>query len=99
MRALAAGVLPARRDNRNAWQIAADDLDRWASDRSGPAPDRAPVSALPDPSDTPATLARLAVAEARLADVTADRDRLAKLLEKALEARPSGFFARLLGWR
>lgn len=41
---------------------------------------------------------RLAVAEARLADVTADRDRLAALLEKALEPRP-GIISRLLGLR
>lgn len=41
---------------------------------------------------------RLAVAEARLADVTADRDRLAALLEKALETRSSGgLIARIFG--
>lgn len=39
---------------------------------------------------------RLAVAEARLADVTAERDRLAALLEKALEPRPS-IIARIFG--
>lgn len=46
--------------------------------------------------DTPETLIKLAVAEARLADVTAERDRLAILLEKALEPRPS-IFGRLFG--
>lgn len=95
MRALSSGDLPAHRDNRNTWQIEREALDKWASDRSGHVPDnvraeiavrsgqdRTPVS------DTPETLARLAVAEARLADVTAERDRLAALLEKALEPRP-----------
>lgn len=101
MRALSSGDLMAHRDNRNAWQIEAETLDRWASSRSGHVPDnvrtevsdrsgqgRTPVT------DTPETLARLAVAEARLADVTAERDRLAALLEKALEPRP-GLIERL----
>lgn len=42
---------------------------------------------------------KLAVAEARLADVTAERNRLAELLEKSLEARTGQpgirFFERL----
>lgn len=102
MRALSSGDLPAHRDNRNTWQIETEALDKWASDRSGRVPDnvrtevsdrsgqgRTPVT------DTPETLARLAVAEARLADVTAERDRLAALLEKALE-RPPGLIERLV---
>ena len=94
MRALASGELPAIRDNKNAWQIDAEALDRWADKRPGQSPDHEPVTEdqiRPDrttPTDTPETLIRLAVAEARLADVTAERDRLAVMLEKALEPRP-----------
>lgn len=54
-------------------------------------PEGAPPGPPPDHTDhTDQALAiRLTVAEARLADVTEDRDRLARLLEKALEPRPS----------
>ena len=107
MRALASGDLPAIRDNKNAWQIDAEALDRWADKRPGPSPDQGPDNDRtmqqdqPEPdrtiyADTPETLVRLAVAEARLADVTAERDRLAHLLEKALEPRP-GILARIFG--
>lgn len=109
MRALASGELLAIRDNKNAWLIDSEALDRWANKRPRLSPDQ-----VPDPdrtltkdqiepdrttyADTPETLIRLAVAEARLADVTAERDRLAALLEKALEPRPViGFFGRLFG--
>ena len=110
MRALSSGELPAIRDNRNAWQIQAEAVDRWAENRSGHSPDtdrsltedqREPDRTIP--ADTPET--RLAVAEAKLAAVTAERDRLAGLLEKALETRAvaetgsrgilSRFFSRL----
>lgn len=37
MRAISAGKLEARRDNRNQWQIERDALDRWQGDRDGPA--------------------------------------------------------------
>lgn len=101
MRALSSGDLPAHRDNRNTWQIETEALDKWASDRSGHVPDnvRTEVSDRSGQdrttvSDTPETLARLAVAEARLADVIAERDRLAALLERALEPRP-GFLERI----
>jgi excisionase family DNA binding protein len=101
MRALSSGDLPAHRDNRNTWQIETEALDKWASDRSGhiadndrtEVADRSGQDRTPVP-DRPETLARLAVAEARLADVTAERDRLAALLEKALEPRP-GLIERL----
>lgn len=107
MRALASGELPAIRDNKNSWQIDTEALDRWAEKRPGPSPDHGPVTDRPVPedhhqpdrtiyADTPETLVRLAVAEARLADVTAERDRLAALLEKSLEPRP-GLIARLFG--
>lgn len=100
MRALANGELKGMRDNRNAWQIDKQDLENWSADRPGPdlgthrTADRDPVRA--EPTDTPETLARLAVAEARLADTIAERDRLAKLLEEALKPRP-GILDRLLG--
>lgn len=102
MRALASGDLPAIRDNRNAWQIDVADLEEWAAKRPGQAPDPDPDTSrttVPDHpqtvyTDTPETLARLAVAEARLSDVTAERDRLAALLEKALQPRP-GFIERI----
>jgi len=51
----------------------------------------------PPPDHTDHALAiRLAVAEAQLANVTEDRDRLAKLLAKALEPKP-GIIARIFG--
>lgn len=96
MRALSSGDLPAIRDNKNAWQIDAEALDRWADKRPGPSPDQGPDNDRTIYADTPETLVRLAVAEARLADVTAERDRLAHLLEKALEPRP-GILARIFG--
>lgn len=36
MRALSSHELKAIRDNRNAWQITPDDLDKWLSDHHGP---------------------------------------------------------------
>lgn len=102
MRAITAGELAAFRDNANNWQITVQALSDWTGipirkivgiDRSMP-PDT-PKSAVDTPTDTPETLVRLAVAEARLADVTAERDRLALLLEKSLERR--SWFERLLG--
>lgn len=93
MRALASGALHAIRDNRNAWQIDADALRQWADKRSGPLPVM-PRTTAPEPprtsiEDRPETTARLAVAEARLADAIAERDRFAQLLAQALEPRPS----------
>ena len=67
MRALKSKTLPAIRDNENRWQIDPDALDRWAGQR--PDTDRTEADQGPViPSDTPETLARLAVAEARLSD-------------------------------
>lgn len=116
MRALAAKSLPATRDNQNRWQISQTALEAWAADR----PDRPdtiqPVSedsirALV--ADTPETAVQIAALQAenkglldRLADTQADRDRLAALLEKALEAKPAhavtppaSLWARLFGGR
>lgn len=36
MRALSSCELKAKRDNRNAWQIALDDLNEWLSAHDGP---------------------------------------------------------------
>lgn len=100
MRALASGDLHAIRDNRNAWQINIDDLEAWNENRSGQSPGRLQVSDRTRPViDRPkhadqAIMSRLAVAEARLSDVIAERDRLAALLEKALESKP-GILRRL----
>lgn len=102
MRAITSGELAAFRDNSNNWQITVQALSDWTGlpirkivgiDRS--IPTDTPKSAVDTPTDTPETLVRLAVAEARLADVTAERDRLARLLEKSLERR--SWFERLLG--
>lgn len=106
MRALASGDLRAIRDNKNTWQIDIEDLLHWSGQRTGPSPDIDRTVTVDQPGPDRTTDAqlvdiqvRLAVAEARLSDVTAERDRLAHLLEKALEPRPRrpgfGFFGRL----
>lgn len=99
MRALASGHLRAIRDNAGRWQIDPEALDDWMSLRSH---DRqSPDMTKDQPSvitmDTSETMVRLAVAEARLQDMTKERDRLAALLEKALESRPRGIIDRILG--
>lgn len=80
MRALSTGEMRGIRDNRNAWRIAPEDVDSWSSDR--PVNDRTMTmdtlgQPAVTPTDTPETLARLAIAEARLADA----------LDAAAEAR------------
>lgn len=112
MRALSAGELKANRDNLGNWQIDPAALDDWLSMRR--THDRqSPVIKSGQPLvtyvDTPETLARIAAMEAenaglrdRLIDTQAERDRLATMLEKVLEARPVqapviGFWGRLLG--
>lgn len=92
MRALSSGELRAIRDNRGRWQIEPEALDDWCSLRRShdrQSPDMPSGQRVVTPTDTPETLVRLAVAEARLADMTAERDRLAALLDKALEPRRS----------
>lgn len=102
MRALSSGELAALRDNKNAWRIAESDLDAWSGQR--PAPDQTPTDdtsghAVATVSDTPETLARLAVAEARLADALAERDRwqalALRLSEPRTAATPISFWDRL----
>lgn len=112
MRALSSGELRAIRDNSGNWQIAPEAVDDWVSMRRSPdrqSPDMPAGPPTVTVTDTPETLARVAVLEAenrglrdRLADTQADRDRLAGMLERALEARTvqtpaAGFWARLLG--
>jgi len=104
MRALSSGELRGIRDNRNTWRITSEDVDAWCeqrmdSDRSVPSdtPGQAPVTS----ADTPQTLARLAVSEARLADALERIDDLQKERDEwraqaqALIDRPS-FITRLL---
>lgn len=98
MRAITSGELTAFRDNANNWQIPVQALADWTGQpiRKILGIDRSMTVDTPKATaDTPETLVRLAVAEARLADVTAERDRLAQLLEKALERR--SWWDRVLG--
>lgn len=92
MRALSTGELRAIRDNKGAWRIAEPDLMLWSGQR--PVPDQTPPSPTPShtvdiASDTPETLARLAVAEARLADAIAERDRWREMAERLSQPRLS----------
>lgn len=107
MRALASRALPATRDNRNAWLIRQDDLDRWSGARAttGPAPDPGMDRSVSEPMtghgpDFEAA-ARLAAAEARadalaaqVADLRGERDRLLALVERLHELRPAEPTAR-----
>lgn len=98
MRAITSGELTAFRDNANNWQIPVQALADWTGQpiRKILGIDRSMTVDTPKATaDTPETLVRLAVAEARLADVTAERDRLAQLLEKTLERR--SWWDRVLG--
>lgn len=101
MRALKSKALPAIRDNENRWQIDPDALDRWAGQR--PDTDRTEAEQGPViPSDTPETLARLAVAEARLSDALSRVEDLKRERDEwraqaqALTRQP-GWLDRLLG--
>lgn len=90
MRALSTGELRAIRDNKGAWRIAEPDLMSWSGQR--PVPDQTPPSpahghAVATVSDTHETLARLAVAEARLADALAERDRWREMAERLSQPR------------
>lgn len=111
MRALASKSLPALRDNKNRWQISREALEAWAADRPNQ-PHSVQDNIRPVVADSAelvearTKIAALSVENAglrdRLSDTQADRDRLAAMLEKALEARTvhtpvAGFWARLLG--
>lgn len=112
MRALSSGSLKAMRDNEGNWQISLPALEDWMSlrrspDRHSPAMTEGHSAVIP--VDTPETLARMAAAEARaeilakqVEDLRQDRDRIAGMLEKALDSgsrrtRTLGWFDRLLG--
>lgn len=105
MRALKSGALAAIRDNENRWQIDPEAVDRWAGQR--PDIDRPETEQEPDTptviqADTPETLARLAVAEARLSDALERVSDLQKERDEwraqaqALTRQPS-WLDRLLG--
>lgn len=92
MRAIAAGDLPARRDNRNQWQIEWEALDRWRMARSDPDrtlptdPDRTPDRAAPD--HLSALAQELTEARAQAAEERARADQLeARLDERAALVR------------
>ncbi|WP_415839933.1 helix-turn-helix domain-containing protein [Paracoccus yeei] len=87
MRALSTGELRAIRDNKGGWRITEPDLIAWSGQR--------PVTDQPEPEqytvtqmDTPETVTRLAVAEARLADALTERDRWRDLALRLSEPRP-----------
>lgn len=88
MRALSTNELNAIRDNKNAWRISKADLDEWAGQRPVTDPPPAHEQLVGTPTDTPETLARLAVAEARLADALTERDRWRDLALRLSEPRP-----------
>lgn len=106
MRALESKALRGERDNKNRWKISSQAVDEWAKSR--PETDRPETGQNPDSDRTEVGHVReeLAAAKAeiaglrdRLADTQAERDRLAALLERALEPRTGrvGIFARLFG--
>lgn len=96
MRALTSGHLRATRGNDGAWLITPEALEDWRSLRSedrtspdqieerpaGPAPDNQADRII-------AAETRAAVAEARMADALAERDRWRALAERLSEPRPS----------
>ena len=106
MRALESKALRGERDNKNRWKISTQAVDEWAKSR--PETDRPETGQNPDIDRTDvghvreelaAARAEIAGLRDRLADTQAERDRLASLLERSLEAGPSrvGIFARLFG--
>lgn len=108
MRAIAAHDLPARRDNRNQWQIEREALDRWRAARPAPvraettdpdrAPDRAPDPASPDHLHT--LVQEMTEARAQATEERARADQLQIRLEeraalvRAAEARADRAEAR-----
>ena len=105
MRALASGDLNARRDNKNRWMIDPEDVDRWTGQRPDTdrtvSEDRTEPQAGP-PADTPETLIKLAVAEARLTDALArvedlQRERDEWRTQAQAITRQPGWLMKLLG--
>lgn len=109
MRAIAAGDLLARRDNRNQWQIDREALDRWRAARPDPDralptnPDRTPDRATSD--HLTALAQELTEARAQAAEERARADQLEARLEeraalvRAAEARAQAAEADRDGWR
>ena len=94
------GYIRAIKNNEGNWEIEPEAIDDWISLRRSPdrkSPDMTDGQQAATYADNPETLIRLAVAEARLQDMTTERDRLAGLLEKALEQRSRGIIARIFG--
>lgn len=97
-RALKSGAILGMRDNRGRWGVSPESLDVWA-----PEVQRTELHIVQDEQPAPdaqvqlaTALARIEGLEARLADTQAERDRLAGLLDKALETRANiGILARL----
>lgn len=108
MRALERDELKAVRDNTGRWKITPEALDDWMSMRPVRSKDGQSPPVMSD-SDNGQELAAANVQiatltaqkeglEARLSDAHAERDRLAKALDKALEPRPVvPLFRRLFG--
>lgn len=115
MRALASKSLPATRDNQNRWQISQTALEAWAADRPDkpdtirPAAEDSIRPLIADSAELVEARTKVAALTAenaglrdRLTDTQKERDRLAGLLEVALEARPIqtvSLWARLFGPR
>lgn len=102
MRALESKNLKAERDNKNRWKISIEALDEWSKNR--PDTDRSVTDQWPDTDreetgpireELAAAKAEIAGLQDRLADTQAERDRLASLLDRALEHRQIGFLGRL----
>lgn len=114
-REIKSGVLPATRKNNGHQAIERADLNDWMSRRTerADAPEPPTVTRHEPAPEVEAITGELAAmremvarlegraeaTEARLGDLAAERDRLAGLLEKALEARPVpvGIWTRLFG--
>lgn len=114
MRALQAGHLRGIRDNEGRWQIAPEAIDDWmamrrSSDRQSPVMSAGQASVTA--TDTPETIAKLAVAEARVEMLTSqlnelrqDRDAWRAQAERLTSEHQSEvvvgprLFERLLDW-
>lgn len=103
MRAVEAGNLPARRDNRNRWNITAEDLDRWADAQCAPSghcpPYAHPTAHTVAPSVTQdETALELAAARATIAQLEARLEDRAALV-RAAEDRTRAAEADRDRWR
>lgn len=103
MRAVESGDLPARRDNRNRWNITAEDLDRWADAQCAPSGQRPPDAHSPAHTVAPSvaqyeTALALAAARATIAQLELRlEDRAASV--RAAEDRTRAAEAERDHWR